>query len=75
MKKGTSYAPLNLRQEGEIFDILGRLLYTSPNPSKRGELAPSLLERAGGEVLPAGIYIIRMQTNKGLIIKKMTNIK
>ena len=54
----------------EIFDMLGKRYYT-PRPPSRGELAPSLLERAGGEVLPAGIYIIKMQTNQGILTKKI----
>ena len=57
----------------EIYDIMGRKLCTSPNPSKGGEQAPSLLERAGGEVLPNGIYILKIQTNQGIIIKKIMN--
>ena len=49
----------------EIYDMLGRKLYTSSNHFERGE-APSPLERAGGEVLPAGIYIIKIRNNKGV---------
>jgi len=29
------------------------------------------LERAGGEALPAGIYILKLYTNKGIITKKI----
>ena len=60
----------------EIYSIVGQCVYTSPNPSKRGEhttpiffegeKAPSPLERAGGEVvidishLPAGMYFLKV---------------
>ena len=59
----------------EIYDVLGRK--TSPNPSKGGKLAPSLLERAGGEAvldishLTNGIYFMKITTDKGIIIKKI----
>jgi hypothetical protein len=45
----------------EVFDILGRHILSSHSLSK-GE--------GWGEALPKGIYIIRIQTNKGIIIKK-----
>jgi hypothetical protein len=50
----------------EIYNVVGQMVYTSPNPSKGGESAPSLLERAGGEVaidvshLPNGMYFLKV---------------
>jgi len=58
----------------EIFDIIGKLVYSSPNPSKGGKYSPSFGE-GWGEVLPAGIYIIKIQTNKGTITKKLIKYK
>ena len=58
----------------EIYDVMGRK--TSPNPSKGGGLAPSLLERAGGEVLinvshlPAGTYFLKINNQVYKFIKK-----
>ena len=58
----------------EIYDVAGRK--TSPNPSFGGELAPSLLERAGGEVLldvshlPAGMYFLKVNNQVYKFIKK-----
>ena len=60
----------------EIFDVLGRLVFTSPNPSEGGELATSPLERAGVRLnvsdLPAGVYFVRITTEKGVVMKKIT---
>ena len=55
----------------DIYDILGRMIDRCEVQGTKYREAPSLLERAGGEVLPAGIYIIKFQTNKGTIIKKI----
>ena len=60
----------------EIYSVVGQCVYTSPNPSKRGEhttpnfvegeKAPSPLERAGGEViidishLSNGMYFLKV---------------
>ena len=60
-----------------IYSVMGQVVMTSPNPSKGGELAPSPLERAGGEVvidvshLPAGIYFLKVQTKTNTIINKI----
>jgi hypothetical protein len=48
----------------EVYDILGRKVYTSQHSLSFGE--------GWGEVLPKGIYIIKIQTNKGIIIKKIS---
>jgi hypothetical protein len=69
--------------------VVGRVVYrhcegvspkqsinTSPNPSKGGELAPSLLERAGGEViidishLTNGLYFLKIGDKILKIIKE-----
>ena len=50
--------------------------YTSPNPSKGGELASSLLERAGGEVvidiphLPNGMYFLKIGNKTARFVKE-----
>jgi hypothetical protein len=60
----------------EIYSVVGQLVQTSPNPSKRGELAPSLLERAGGEVvidishLPAGMYFLKIVNKTARFVKE-----
>ena len=64
----------------EIYDVVGQLMQsapmTSPNPSKGGELAPSLLERAGGEAiidishLPAGMYFLRVGNKTARFVKE-----
>ena len=68
IKEVTSY-DLHL-QSYEVYDIMGRNVFTSPNPSKGGEHSPSF-GGGWGEVLPQGIYIIRIKTDKGIIIKKI----
>ena len=66
----------NDAQGVEIYSVVGQCVYTSPNPSKGGELAPSLLERAGGEVaidishLANGIYFLKMNNKIIKIIKQ-----
>ena len=52
----------------EIYNVVGQKLYTFPNENGK---ASSPLERAGGEVLPAGIYILKIYTNKGILTKKI----
>ena len=63
----------------EIFDLLGRMVFTSPNPSKGGELAPSPLERVGVRFdishLPQGMYFVRITTDKGTVTRKVVKIK
>ena len=60
----------------EIYSVVGQLVQTSPNPSKRGELAPSLLERAGGEVvidishLAKGLYFLKIGNQVTKFIKE-----
>ena len=60
----------------EIYSVVGQCVYTSPNPSKGGELAPSLLERAGGEVvldishLPAGMYFLKIGNRTARFVKE-----
>ena len=63
----------------EIYNVVGQRVYTSPNPSKGGEAplsppeggkTPSLLERAGGEVildvshLANGMYFYKIFSDK-----------
>ena len=60
----------------EIYSVVGQLVQTSPNPSKGGELAPSLLERAGGEVtidishLAKGMYFLKIGNQITKFIKE-----
>jgi len=58
----------------EIYDIMGRMVFTSPNPSEGGELAPSPLERAGVRLnvshLPTGIYFLRMGNKTVKFVKQ-----
>ena len=57
----------------EIYDILGRKAPLNPPEGGKqlpyGQNPPSFGGAGGG--LPAGIYIIKLQTNQGLIIKKI----
>ena len=52
----------------EIFDIMGRHLLSQPSP-----LSPENTIIKNIPRFPSGIYIIKMQTNKGTIIKKIIN--
>ena len=58
----------------EIYDVLGRLVFISPNPSEGGELAPSPLERDGVRLnvshLPAGIYFLRIGNKTAKFVKQ-----
>ncbi|MCL2511861.1 MAG: T9SS type A sorting domain-containing protein [Bacteroidales bacterium] len=55
----------------EIFDVMGRMV-TPLNPPEGGRL-PTFGGVGGGNIshLPSGIYFIRIQTEKGVVIEKI----
>ena len=61
----------------EIYNVMGQMVYTSPNPSKRGELSPFEGGRGMSEIvidishLTNGIYFMKITTDKGMSIKKI----
>ena len=58
----------------EIYDVLGRLVFTSPNPSEEGKLATSPLERDGVRLnvshLPTGVYFLRIGDKTAKFVKE-----